>query len=110
LLYLAPARPGQTRFRVLTPDHHAVAVTVEAALAAATALAVARHHPARYALIAASDGRRLEVDLEGRTTLTPPRNDAHGWPTTVRSALKRLAHPVAPDQTSHPVIDIPTAG
>jgi hypothetical protein len=76
---------------VLTPDHHAIAVTVDAALAAATALAIARHHPARYSLIAASDGRWLEVYLEGNTTLTPPADDQHGWPTTVRRALGRLA-------------------
>jgi hypothetical protein len=91
LLYVPPAGGCRTRFRVLTPDHHAIAVTVEPALAAATALAVARHHPARYALIAASDGRWLEVDLEGNSTLTPPADDEQGWPTTVQRALGRLA-------------------
>ena len=79
------------RFRVLTPDHHPVASTVEGALAAATALAVARHHPARHALIAASDGRWLEVGVDGRTTLTPAADEAHGWPGTVQRALARLA-------------------
>jgi hypothetical protein len=98
LLYVPPAGPCQTRFRVLTPDHHAIAVTVEAALAAATALAVARHHPARYSLIAASDGRWLEVDLEGNTTLTPPADDQQGWPTTVQRALGRLAPPRHSDE------------
>ena len=48
---------SRVRFRVVTPDHHPIAVTVEPALAAATALAVARHHASRYAAIAASDGR-----------------------------------------------------
>ena len=60
LLYVPPTSPScLIRMRVLTPDHHPIAVTVHPALAAATALAVARHHPARYALIAASDGRWL---------------------------------------------------
>jgi hypothetical protein len=90
LLYV-PSPSPQIRFRVLTPDHHPVAVTVEGVLAAATALAVARHHRARYALIAASDGRRLEVDTNGHTTLTPPADDPDGWPSTVLQALGRLA-------------------
>jgi len=86
--------PGsQVRFRVLTPDHHPIAVTVEAALAAATALADARHHPARYATIAGSDGRWLEVHLDGHTTLTPAAGDTGGWPATVERALGRLAPP-----------------
>ena len=94
LLYVPPAGPSrQVRFRVLTPDHHPIAVTVEPALAAATALAVARHHPARYALIAASDGRWLEVDVHGYTSLSPHDDDPHGWPTTVQRTLGRLAPP-----------------
>ena len=95
LLYVPTPGSCQVRFRVLTPDHHPIAVTVEAALAAATALAVARHHSARYALIAASDGRWLEVGIDGHTTLTPPADDPHGWPTTVQRALGRLAPPQA---------------
>jgi hypothetical protein len=90
LLYIPTAAGTQVRFRVVTPDHHPIAVTVEPALAAATALAVARHHPAHYAAIAASDGRWLEVHLDGHTTLTPT-GDHTGWPTTVGRALGRLA-------------------
>jgi hypothetical protein len=87
----APATPGSTiRFRVVTPDHHPVAVTADPALAAATALAVARHHRAQYAAIAASDGRWLEVHLDGHTTITPPTGDASGWPQLVVSALAQL--------------------
>ena len=93
LLYVPPARGTQVRFRVVTPDHHPIAVTVEPALAAATALAVARHHPAHYAAIAGSDGRWLEVDLEGHTTLTPTTCDTVGWPALVARALGRLAPP-----------------
>jgi hypothetical protein len=78
---------------VLTPDCHAIAVTVEPALAAATALAVARHHASRYAIIAASDGRWLEVGVEGTTRLTPPDSASSGWPMTVERALGRLAPP-----------------
>jgi hypothetical protein len=91
LLYVPPPPSTQVRFRVLTPDHHPIAVTVEPALAAATALAVARHHPAHYALIASSDGRWLEVGLDGHTALTPPADDPHGWHITVQRALGRLA-------------------
>ena len=80
LLYVPTTSTQQVRFRVLTPDCHPIAVTVEPALAAATALAVARHHPARYAVIAASDGRWLEVDLDGRI-------DSH----TSRQRSRRLA-------------------
>ena len=92
----------ELRFRVLTPDHHLVASTVEGALAAATALAVARHHPARHALIAASDGRWLEVGVDGRTTLTPPADDPHGWPVTVQRALGRLASIDRSDEGAQP--------
>ena len=102
LLYVPLSPSSQVRFRVLTPDHHAIAVTVEGVLAAATALAVARHHPARYALIAASDGRWLEVGIDGRTTLTPSADDPRGWPTTVRRALGRLAPPQRSDEGEHP--------
>jgi hypothetical protein len=102
LLYVPTPPTCQVRFRVLTPDHHAIAVTVEVALAAATALAVARHHPARYALIAASDGRWLEVGIDGYTALTPPADDPHGWPTTVLRALGRLAPPPPSDQGDPP--------
>ena len=93
LLYVPPATATRIRFRVVTPDHHPIAVTIEPALAAATALAVARHHPAQYAAIAASDGRWLEVYLDGHTTLTPPSSDTAGWPATVTRALGRLAPP-----------------
>lgn len=102
LLYVPTASGTQVRFRVVTPDHHPIAVTVEPALAAATALAVARHHPARYAAIAASDGRWLEVYVDGHTTLTPASSDAAGWPATVTRALGRLA-----PSTPHPQGAIP---
>jgi len=98
LLYAPPPPSTQVRFRVLTPDHHPIAVTIEPALAAATALAVARHYPAHYALIASSDGRWLEVGLDGHTALTPPAADPHGWPRTVLRALGRLAPPDHSDQ------------
>ncbi len=91
LLYVPPTSGRQIRFGVVTPDGHPIAVTVEPALAAATALAVARYHPARYAAIAASDGRWLEVYVDGRTTLSPPSGgDPTGWPATVIRALGRL--------------------
>lgn len=93
LLYVPPASGEHVRFRVLTPECHAIAVTVEPALAAATALAVARHHAARYAMIAATDGRWLEVDVDGATRLTPPDSVGHGWPSSVQRALGRLAPP-----------------
>ena len=93
LLFVPTTSTQQVRFRVLTPDCHPIAVTVEPALAAATALAVARHHAARYAVIAASDGRWLEVDLEGGSNLTPADSARDGWPTTVQRALGRLAPP-----------------
>ena len=93
LLYVSPTAGTTVRLRVVTPDHRPIAVTVEPALAAATALAVARHHPARYAAIAASDGRWLEVHLDGRTCLTPPTSDATGWPFLVERALRHLAPP-----------------
>jgi hypothetical protein len=78
------------RFRVLTPDHHPIATTVEPALAAAAAMAVARHHSGRYAVIAASDGRWLEVHHDRHTALTPT-TDPGGWPVLVVRALGRLA-------------------
>jgi hypothetical protein len=90
LMYVPLATGAQVRFRVVTPDHHPIAVTVEPALAAATALAVARHHPAHYAAIAASDGRWLEVHLDGHITLVPSSGDHTGWPATVTRALGRL--------------------
>jgi hypothetical protein len=93
LLYVPPTVGTRVRFRVVTPDLHPIAVTVEPAHAAATALADARHHPARYAVIAASDGRWLEVHLDGHTTLTPPTSETTGWPSTVERALGRLAPP-----------------
>jgi len=102
LLYVPPPSSTQVRFRVLTPDHHPIAVTVEPALAAATALAVARHHPAHFALIASSDGRWLEVGPDGQTSLTPPADDPHGWPTTVLRALGRLAPADRSDQGEQP--------
>ena len=105
LLYVSPATGTQVRFRVVTPDHHPVAVTIQPALAAATALAVARHHPARYAAIAASDGRWLEVHVDGHTTLTPSTSERGGWPATVERALGRLA-PARPMRSrSHPMTD-----
>lgn len=98
-----PLSPStELRFRVLTPDHHPVASTVEGTLAAATALAVARHHPARHALIAASDGRCLEVAVDGRTTLTPPADEPHGWPVTVQRALALLAPIDRSDEGAQP--------
>ncbi|MDW3212626.1 MAG: hypothetical protein R8G01_01410 [Ilumatobacteraceae bacterium] len=84
-----PSTP--VRFRVLTPDQHPIALTVEPTLAAATALAVARHHPFHSALIAATDGRWLEIGLDGHTTLTPPSDDQDGWWSSVQRALERLA-------------------
>ena len=89
-LFVAPSPSGELRFRVLTPDLRSVAVTVEATLAAATALAVARHHPTRQALIAASDGRWLEVGVDGRAMLTPPVDMLHGWPAALQQTLARL--------------------
>jgi hypothetical protein len=102
LLY-APASAGSTiRFRVVTPDRHPVAATADPALAAATALAVARHHEAKYAVIAASDGRWLEVHLDGHTAIAPTTSDASGWPELVERALARLTprRPSAPPATS----------
>ena len=93
VLYVPPTGGTTIRFRVLTPDHHPVAITVEPALAAATALAVARHHRENYAAIVASDGRWLEVDHDGRTTMTPSTSDKGGWPSQVERALGRLAPP-----------------
>jgi hypothetical protein len=90
LLHVPRAEGRQVRFRVMTPDNRPIALTVEPALAAATALAVARHHPARWAAIAASDGRWLEVDLEGRMALTPASSDPAGWPALVAQALGQL--------------------
>jgi hypothetical protein len=91
-LLFAPITSGTTiRLRVVTPDRHPVAVTADPALAAATALAVARHHEERYAAIAASDGRWLEVHLDGRTAITPTTSDASGWPQLVERSLARLA-------------------
>ena len=106
LLHVPLAKGAQVRLRVMTPDHRAIALTVEPALAAATALAVARHHPAHSAAIAASDGRWLEVDLEGPTTLTPPCSDSGGWPAAVSRALGQLtssAHPLRPRTTESTV-------
>lgn len=91
LLHGPPTVGTMIRLQVVTPDQHPIAVTTEPALAAATALAVARHHPDQYAAIAASDGRWLEVHLDGHTCLTPPTNDAAGWPTLVEQAVERLA-------------------
>ncbi len=88
LLYAPTTTDSTIRFRVVTPDCHPVAVTADPALAAATALAVARHHEERYAAIAASDGRWLEVHLDGRTAITPTTS---GWPQLVERALARLA-------------------
>ena len=98
-MYVSPST--ELRFRVLTPDHHPVASTVEGALAAATALAVARHHPTRHALIAASNGRWLEVGVDGRTTLTPPADEPQGWPVTVQRVLARLASIDRSDEGAH---------
>ena len=102
LLYVPPSATTQVRFRVLTPDHHAITVTVEPVLAAATALAVARHHPAHFALIASSDGRWLEVGIDGHTALTPSADDPRGWPTTVLRALGRLAPTEPADRGDQP--------
>ena len=101
LLHVPLAKGSQVRLRVMTPDYRPIALTVEPALAAATALAVARHHPAHSAAIAASDGRWLEVDLEGQTTLTPPRSDSGGWPASVARALGQLTASTALPATSH---------
>lgn len=98
-LLFAPTTTGTTiKFRVVTPDCHPVAATADPALAAATALAVARHHEERYAAIAASDGRWLEVHLDGPTTITPTTSDVIGWPQLVERSLARLAprRPAAP--------------
>lgn len=102
LLFVPTTSAQQVRFRVLTPDCHPIAVTVEPALAAATALAVARHHAARYAVIAASDGRWLEVDLDGGSTLTPTDSARDGWPISVQRALGRLAPPRPTAQGAKP--------
>ncbi len=102
LLYVPPTTDDSIRFRVVTPDRHPVALTADPALAAATALAVARHHGARYAAIAASDGRWLEVHVDGRTAITPATSDASGWPQLAERALARLAprRPSAPSAAS----------
>ena len=102
LLYAPVAIGNEIRFRVVTPDHHPIAVTVEPTLAAATAVAVARHHPAHYAAIAASDGRWLEVHLDGHTTLNPPSSEHTGWPATVRRAVARLTPTPTARSQSHP--------
>jgi hypothetical protein len=91
LLHVPPTVGATIRLQVVTPDQHPIAVTTEPALAAATALAVARHHRDRYAAIAASDGRWLEVHRDGRTSLSAPASDAAGWPTLVEQAVERLA-------------------
>jgi len=44
-------------------------------------------------LIAASDGRWLEVGVDGTSAVTPHAEDPRGWPTTVQRALGRLAPP-----------------
>jgi hypothetical protein len=90
LLYVPLGPSAQVRFRVLTPEHYPIATTVESALAAAAAMAVARHHPNHYALIAASDGRWLEVHHDGTTALCPATGDTGGWPGLVARALGRL--------------------
>lgn len=91
LLQALPTVGTTIRLQVVTPEHHPIAVTTEPALAAATALAVARHHRAQYAAIASSDGRWLEVHLDGHTCLTPPTSDATGWPRLVEQAVERIA-------------------
>lgn len=91
LLYAPTTAGSAIRFRVVTPDHHPVAVTADPTLAAATALAVARNHAEQYAAIAASDGRWLEVHLDGHTTVTPSTSETSGWPQLVERALARLA-------------------
>ena len=101
LLYVPLDGSTRTRFRVLTPDLHAVATTVEPALAAATALAVARHHRRRFATIAASDGRWLDIHLDGRCVITPPTCST-GWPATVIRALGRLAPTTDSDPGEQP--------
>lgn len=101
LLYVPLDGSTRTRFRVLTPDLHAVATTVEPALAAATALAVARHHRRRYATVAASDGRWLDVHLDGRCVITPP-SSMTGWPAAVMRALGRLAPTTHADTGNEP--------
>jgi hypothetical protein len=53
-------------------------------------MAVARHHPDHYAVIAASDGRWLEVHHDGHTALTPTTSDTGGWPALVVRAVGRL--------------------
>jgi hypothetical protein len=90
LLYIPAGPNAQVSFRVVTPEHHSVATTIEPGLAAVTALAVARHHAARYSVIAASDGRWLDVQSDGQTTLGVQITDATGWPTLVARALDRL--------------------
>jgi hypothetical protein len=97
LLYVPVAQGDRVRFRVVTPDHHPIAATVEPTLAAATALAVARHHADSYAAIAASDGRWLEVHLDGRTDLSPD-GDRSGWPCLVERALRRLVPKELPEK------------
>lgn len=101
LLYVPLGGSTRTRFRVLTPDFHAVATTVEPALAAAAALAVARHHQRQYATVAASDGRWLDVHLDGRCVITPP-SSMTGWPAAVMRALGRLAPTVHADTGDEP--------
>ena len=91
LLYVPLDGSTRTRFRVLTPDLHAVAATIEPALAAATALAVARHHRHHFATIAASDGRWLDIHLDGRCALTGA-GSSHltDWPVEVQAKVNLL--------------------
>jgi hypothetical protein len=91
VLYVSPVGSTRTRFRVLTPDLHAIATTIEPTLAAATALAVARHHRRHYATIAGSDGRWLDVHLDGRCELATDRvTSQSGWPAEVQERINLL--------------------
>ncbi len=90
-LFVPVGPAARMRFRVFTPDFHPIATTCEPVLAAATVLAVARHHPARYGTIAAGDGRWLDVRFDGTTTLAPSDAELTGWPAVIEQALGHLA-------------------
>lgn len=84
---------ARVSFQVATPDRHRIATTADAALATATALAVARHHRLRFALITASDGRTLEVRADGGVRHHHSVCGAVGWPSVIERTAERLAAP-----------------
>lgn len=94
-----PGRPGRRgrrptpaiRFAVLTPDGHAIATSCNPELAAATALAVARHHRDHVATIIGPEGRRLEIDRFGAVTRPNSSSVGEDWQAVVEAVIRRLA-------------------